>query len=286
MNNKDITIIIPVYNEEKSLLHLKDKIKKLSVQYNILFVNDGSKDNSENILKEAGFNVVSNPYNIGYGGALKKGIRETETSKVAIMDADFQHRPEDLKEIIKHSDKFDMVIGQRGADSYFPPLRRPGKFLINKFASYVAGFKIKDINSGIRVFNRSDVMKFMNILPNSFSFTTTITLLYIKEGFSIKYIPVKVLKRKGKSSVDIIDGLKTLLLILRTLLLIGPLRFFLPLSLIFFVTGCLELYYEYYLNNFFHVSTSSILIFVSALLVFLFGLISEQINELKRIDKS
>jgi hypothetical protein len=200
------------------------------------------------------------------------------------MDADFQHRPEDIYEISRHIDNYDMVIGARTAESHFPLFRKPGKFLISRFASYVAGFKIKDINSGIRIFKKNEFMRFIDILPNGFSLTTTITLLYIKSGYSLLYVPITVMKRKGKSSVGITDGLRTMLLILRTLLLFGPLKFFLPLSLFVFFTGVGELVYEFYIHQYLHFSTSSLLLFISSLLIFLFGLISEQINELKRVQ--
>jgi hypothetical protein len=201
------------------------------------------------------------------------------------MDADFQHRVEDLFKLTEYMKDFDTVIGSRSTESYFPFFRRPGKYIINRFASYVAGFSIKDINSGLRIFKKHDIERFLDILPNGFSFTTTSTLLYIKSGYSIKYIPIKVEKRVGKSSVKIKDGIGTLLLILKTLMLFCPLKFFVPLSLILFLSGFGFIGLEYYLNNSINVSTSSLLMFISSLLVFLFGMISEQISQLKRITR-
>ncbi|MCK9223691.1 MAG: glycosyltransferase family 2 protein [Candidatus Muirbacterium halophilum] len=280
-----LTLVIPVYNEEKALNILIEKFVELEKMLNIIFVDDFSYDNSRLMLKEKDFNVISHPYNKGYGASLKTGIRNAKTPYICIMDADFQHRIEDLWKLTQYMNDFDTVIGARSSESHFPLFRRPGKFLINKFASYVAGFKIKDINSGLRIFKKNDIERFIDILPNGFSFTTTSTLLFIKSGYSIKYIPVTVEKRVGKSSVKIKDGIRTLLLILKTLMLFCPLKFFVPLSAFLLFSGFGFIGLEFYLYNIINVSTSALLLFISSLLVFLFGMISEQISQLKRITR-
>ncbi|MFW5781763.1 MAG: glycosyltransferase family 2 protein [Candidatus Muiribacteriaceae bacterium] len=280
---RNIGIVVPVYNEERALHDFLPLLSRLKYDYKILFIDDGSSDRSADLIEQSGFDIIRHPYNKGYGASLKTGIRNMQSEYIVIMDSDAQHDPEFLEILCAEKNVFDMIIGARDKSSSFPLLRRPGKMVLNLLASYSAGFHIKDINSGLRVFRREDIIHYLDILPNGFSFTTTITLIYIKAGYSIKYIPITALKRKGKSSVRVSDGFRTMLLILKTLVLFNPMRFFLPISLLLFFTGIGELYYEFWLKGFFNVSTSATLILLSSLLVFLFGLVSEQISMLRRI---
>jgi len=286
VEKKDLTVIIPVYNEEESLPIFLENISKFKEEYNILFVDDASKDKSKHMIEEAGFNVLSHPYNKGYGAALKTGIRNSETEFIIIMDSDMQHDPDYIIEFINNYKWYDIVIGERTKSSYFPFFRRPGKFFLNVLAGYSAGFKIKDINSGFRMFKKEDTLRYLEILPNGFSFTTTQTLLYIKGGYSLKYIPLKAFKRKGSSTVKVRDGINTTFLILKTLVLYSPMKFFLPVSIFLFLIGSGELVWEYNLFNKFQFSTSALLLYLSSLLVFMSGMISEQISQLKRIGNN
>ena len=226
-----ISIIIPAYNEEKNIAETIRRIKNVGFEHEIIIIDDGSTDNTYQEAIKTKAKVLRHPTNHGYGASLKRGVREASGNYILIMDADLQHDGKYINKICTEliSQNYDMVVGQRIKMDSSPIHRRPGKLLLALVANYLANKKIPDLNSGFRIIRKNLLESMLPILPNGFSFTTTVTLAFIKEGLSTKYIPIKVEARKGnKSHVKVIsDGSNTLMLIIRTILQFNPLRVFL-----------------------------------------------------------
>jgi glycosyltransferase involved in cell wall biosynthesis len=257
-----------------------NSIKPLN--YEIIIVDDGSTDNTGKIAIKHGAKVIFHPYNKGYGAALKTGIREATNENILIIDADGQHNYGDIERIVEHLAEYDMVVGCRTKDSYTQLSRKLGKIFLHQLANYLSGFKIPDLNSGFRTFKKSKVMEFIHILPNTFSFATTITLAFYQRGYSIKHVPIVSEKRKGgKSEVkQVRHGMQTLLLIIRVIMLFNPLKIFVPVSGILFLVGFFYSIYSFIFVKF-HIPTGALLLLLSSIIVFLFGVIADQIAALR-----
>ena len=286
----NLSIIIPAYNEEQViesvLSNLKNYLNKKIINYEIIVINDGSTDRTkERINKISNIKLVNHPYNKGYGASIKTGVKNTQYDWILLFDSDGQHRPEDINNLLNYIKDYDMIIGAR-VGYQGPIIRQPGKKILHWTANYLVQKKMPDLNSGLRLIKKDLFLRFLHILPNGFSLSTTITLAFFKEGLNVKYIPIKINKRKGKSSVTIKDGFETLMLILRTIILFSPLRIFLPVSFFFFflslVTFILDImFYSKELN----ISDTTILFFISSLFFFFFGLLTDQISAIRREKK-
>ena len=280
-NKPDVTIIIPAHNEEEGIADVIDGIKQLNTGYEIIVVDDGSTDSTYKLASETGVKVIRHPYNKGYGAALKTGIRNAEADIVLFVDADGQHKPSDIKKLIQYIGEYDMVVGARTKKSKISLLRRPGKKVLGITANYLAGMRIPDLNSGFRALKTIVALEFMHILPNSFSFSTTITLALITAGYSVKYVPIEAPERVGKSKIKPFrDGFRFILMIVRTISLFNPLKIFLPISLLLFLSGVSYLIYEVIV--YVDISDTSLLLIISSLLIFLFGILSDQVSVLIR----
>ncbi len=276
----EVSVVIPAYNEEPAIAETISKIKRLHPDFEILVVDDGSSDATAQKAKDAGAVVIRHPYNIGNGAAVKTGIRHAKGRYVVLMDGDGQHRPEDIKRIISHLGTYDLVVGARDGKGQASIGRRIANWCYNKMASYVGKFPIRDLTSGFRAFETATVRRYLYLFPNTFSYPTTSTLAYLRSGLTIKYVPIKVMKRKGKSKISILrDGTRFVLIILRIATLYSPLRVFLPISLFFFTVGTMYYGYTYTFYNRF-TNMSALLLSVSVM-VFLLGLISEQITQMR-----
>lgn len=235
-----VSVVVPVYNEENSvestISTLSSVLSSLDIHYEIIFVNDGSIDDSANVLKKKVdlIKLVEHKSNRGYGASLKSGIKIAKYEIIIITDADGTYPFDIIPEIIEAMKFNDMVVGSRtGASVKIPLIRRPAKWLINKLANYLSGTKIPDINSGLRAIKTNLVNKYIYLLPDGFSFTTTITLALSCDSYKIKYIPINYGKRIGKSKIrPIHDTLNFIQLIIRTILYFKPLKVFMPISLI------------------------------------------------------
>ncbi|MFC2010277.1 glycosyltransferase family 2 protein [Chloroflexota bacterium] len=281
----EITIIIPAYNEERGIGQVVDKVKdamaNTGINHEVIVVDDGSTDETAAIIRTKDVRLLQHPYNKGYGAALKTGVKNAKGDIVLFIDADAQQNADDIPRLLKPMEQYDMVVGQRTRGSKIPLLRRLGKFILRSLANYLAGRKIPDLNSGFRAVKKEIVMKYIGILPDSFSFTTTITLALIKESYNLKYIPIKTSERVGTSKIRLFrDGFRFIMLILRTIVLFDPMKVFLPVSAILFVVGFAYLLYGLilYLN----VSDTSILLIISSLIVFFFGLLADQISLMRK----
>jgi glycosyltransferase involved in cell wall biosynthesis len=275
-----VTILLPAYNEEESIGTTIREIKQLYPDYEILVVDDGSTDNTRDEAVRAGANVMRHPHNIGNGAAIKTGLRYASGEWVLMMDADGQHKPADIAQMLKHKDDYDMVVGARSKGSKTSWHRDLANFIYNWLASYVTKFKVEDLTSGFRLVKNDRVSKFIYLMPNTFSYPSTITMAYLRSGLSIKYIPIQTLARQGKSKIKLFqDGIRFFLIITRIATLFSPFRVFLPVSFIFFITGLSYYIFTYITQNRF--TNMSMLLLSSAVIIFMMGLVSEQISQMR-----
>ena len=232
-----LTMIVPVFNEEEGIRKVLEGMKKVldafDIPKEIIVVDDGSNDKTPEELMNIEFiRIIKNPVNMGYGAAIKKGILESKFEWIGITDGDGTYPHEVIPVLLSEMKKNDMAVGARlGKKARIPFVRRPAKWILNQVANYLARRKIPDLNSGLRIFKKSVVKRFMNIISDRFSFTTTITLAMLCNGYNVVYIPIEYHPRKGKSKIQPIqDTLNFLQLIIRTILYFDPLRIFLPIG--------------------------------------------------------
>ncbi len=276
----EVTILLPAFNEEQSIADTVHRIKELHPDFEVLVIDDGSTDKTMQTAMAAGANVWPHPYNIGNGAAIKSGLRVAKGDWVLMMDADGQHKPEDIAGLLEHKDRFDMIVGARSSGSKTSLHRNIANKLYNWFASYVTKFEIKDLTSGFRLVKTDVARQYIYLLPNTFSYPSTLTMAYLRSGRSVKYVPIQTLARKGKSKIKLIsDGTRFLLIISKVATLFSPLRVFLPISLMLFITG--SVYYLYTFIALGRFTNMSALMLTSSLMIFMMGLISEQISQMR-----
>jgi glycosyltransferase involved in cell wall biosynthesis len=281
MNNPEISVIIPAYNEALTIAGIVFKIKELYPDYEIIVVNDGSTDDTAAIAKEAGAHVHSHPYNIGNGAAVKSGIRVARGDIMVSMDGDNQHNPEDIKNLLTYFPDYDMVVGARSNGDQASWGRTFGNTVYNWLASYVAKFYIPDLTSGFRGIKADIARNFLSLLPNTYSYPTTLTLCVLRSGRSVKYLPINMLKREtGKSKISMFkDGVRFLMIIIKICTLYSPLRVFLPVSFGLFLLGLSYYLFTYVSSGRF--SNMSLLLFTTSIIIFMMGLVSEQICQMR-----
>ncbi len=281
-----ISIIIPAYNEEKSIVsvlkEIEDVMSLSSLNYEIIVVNDGSTDKTMQVLKGSGSNikVVNHRVNRGYGASLKTGICNAQYEIVVITDADGTYPSERIPELVNYIKDYDMVVGARsGANVRISLIRKPAKWVINRLANYLTGVKIPDLNSGLRVMKKAIANKFVRLLPDQFSYTATITLAMLTNGYQVKYIPVDYHARIGQSKIKPIrDTLNFIQLIVRTVMYFNPLKIFIPLSLVlFFMSIGVFLYSYFFTPKVMDVTT--VILFVSAIQVLAIGMVADLVNK-------
>ena len=285
MTNSKISIIIPAYNEAQTVGDLVSKIVELYPEFEVLVINDGSTDDTSAVAKNAGANVHNHPYNIGNGAAVKSGIRHASGDILVFMDGDSQHDPEDIGKMLEYFPEYDMVVGARSIKGQSSIGRAIGNKIYNWLASYVAMFPIKDLTSGFRAVKSDLARQLVNLLPKTYSYPSTLTLGALRSGRSLIYIPINIHKRKmGKSKINLIkDGVRFFMIIIRICTLYSPLRVFLPVSFIMFVLGLS--YYGYTFFSLGRFTNMSALLFTTSVLIFMMGLISDQICQM-RFEKS
>jgi glycosyltransferase involved in cell wall biosynthesis len=275
------TIIVPALNEADAIGLVVRDLAALYPEYEILVIDDGSSDNTGEIAEAAGARVVRHSWNKGYGASLRTGCRLAHGAVIVCFDGDGQHNPQDVKRLVEEIGPYDMVVGSRSTDSYEPLIRRPGKFLLSTFANFLAGVKIPDVNSGFRAFKRDVILRYLHLMPSGFSFSTTSTFAMLKSGRPVKWVPISVKKRIGTSSVSQIrHGLQTLLLMVRLTTLFEPLKVFLPISATFMLVAIGFLLANLYAGR--NVPQTSVIMSVSSIMVFLMGLVIDQVAALRR----
>lgn len=275
-----VTILMPAYNEEMSIGNTIARIKELYPDFEVLVVDDGSTDNTLRVAMDAGANVWPHPYNIGNGAAIKSGLRVAQGEWVIMMDADGQHDPEDIGRMLEYKDTYDMVVGARSSSSETALHRDIANKIYNWFASYVTNFRVQDLTSGFRMVRLATARQFIYLLPNTFSYPSTLTMAYLRSGRSIKYIPIQTKYRIGKSKIKLLqDGSRFLLIITKVATLFSPFRIFLPISMSFFLTGLFYYFYTFITVGRF-TNMSAMLLSISVI-IFMIGLVSEQISQMR-----
>jgi glycosyltransferase involved in cell wall biosynthesis len=280
-NQCEVSIVLPVFNEAAGLAQLIGKIHDLKLpRAEVIVVDDGSSDQSAEIALGAGANVIRHPYNIGNGAAIKSGMRAARGRLIVLMDGDGQHKPEDIPNLLAEAAQYDMVVGARAKGSKLRLHRYAANTIYNLLASYVTQFKVKDLTSGFRVLSRRDALRFIDLLPNTFSYPTTLTLAFLRSGLTLHYVPIQTLYRAGQSKISLVtDGVRFFLIIAKIATLFSPFRIFLPVSAFFFFTGFGYYFYTYITEHRF--TNMGVFLLTTAVIVFMLGLVSEQIALLR-----
>jgi len=281
MNNPYVSIIVPAYNESQTVGQVVRQIKELHPDFELIVVDDGSADRTATAAQEAGATVIRHPYNIGNGAAIKSGIRTASGDILVFMDGDGQHSPKNIKTLLEYMPEYDMVVGARPLSQQASWGRAIGNKFYNSLASYVAKFLIKDLTSGFRAVKSEIAEKLLYLLPNSYSYPTTLTLGVLRNGMSVKYVPINVRTRKtGKSNIRLFrDGVRFFMIITKICTLYSPFRVFLPVSFFIFLLGLI--YYIYTFISWGRFTNMSALLFTTSILIFMLGLISEQVSQIK-----
>src|SRR5690554_629410 len=282
-----VSVVIPAKNESSSLGALLKKLLSMDCVSEVIVVDDGSDDTTADVCREQGVIVLTHPYTKGNGAAVKAGARAAQGDIVVFMDGDGQHRPEDITSLLeKLSGGYEMVVGARSHEGQAGLHRSLANGFYNRFASWMVGHRIDDLTSGFRAVRRSKFLEFISLLPNKFSYPTTITMSFFRAGYSVGYVPITVLKRAegSKSHINLAkDGLRFLLIIFKIGTLFSPLKLFFPISLVLGSGGVTYYAYTYLTDGRF--TNMGALLFTTAILVFLMGLVSEQITALMYKEK-
>ncbi len=275
-----LSIIIPARNEAAGLRSLLDELRQRYPWAEILVADDGSTDATTAICEKFAVVRIAHLYSMGNGAAVKSGARAAQGDVLVFMDADGQHRPEDIAKLLAQLDAgFDMVVGARQAGSQANLGRGLGNYFYNRLASYMTGQKIADLTSGFRAVRAEKFREFLHLLPNGFSYPTTITMAFFRAGYAVDYVPIHAARRIGKSHLNPIkDGLRFLLIIFKVGTLYSPLKIFAPLALLHFLLGLG--YYAYTYSTQARLSLATLFLLTAGVTIFLIGLVSEQITQL------
>jgi glycosyltransferase involved in cell wall biosynthesis len=275
-----ISIVIPAYNEEPAIAAVVAALSAAGPWHEIIVVDDGSSDRTSIDAESAGAIVVRHPYNKGNGAAVKSGIRRATGEYVLIVDGDGQHRPEDARRLVSRLGEYDLVIGARTLATQANHVRMLGNSALNRLSSYLTGRRIPDLTSGFRAARRAHLLEFIHMLPNGFSTPTTTTLAFIKAGYNVAFEPIEARSRVGHSKIRLAsDGAKFLVIILKIVTIFSPLRVFLPVSLASLVVGVG--YAAWIIAAESKIPNGAVLLIMFAVIVFLVGLVSEQISTLR-----
>jgi glycosyltransferase involved in cell wall biosynthesis len=274
------SVVIPAYNEAAAVGPLVSALRAAGPWLEILVVDDGSTDETAARAAAAGARVIRHPYNKGNGAAIKTGIRQAAGDFVLIMDADGQHQPADAVRLVSHLGTFDLVIGARSPHTQASAARRAGNGVLNEIASYLTEQPIPDLTSGFRAARRVCLVEFLHLLPNGFSTPTTTTLAFMKAGYSVRFEPIDAAQRAGTSKIRLgQDGVRFLLILLKVITIFSPLRIFLPISALSFALGAAYALWTIFTQS--HITNSSVLLILFSVVIFLVGLVSEQISSLR-----
>ncbi|MFH1982575.1 MAG: glycosyltransferase family 2 protein [Pseudomonadota bacterium] len=276
-----VSVIIPTFNEAHTIGGLVTAVRSQYPEAEIIVVDDGSTDQTAANAQNSGARVYSHPYNIGNGAAIKSGIRMASGEVLVFMDGDGQHDPKDISRMLALLPEYDLVVGARAFQDQASLGRALGNAVYNRFASYVAKFPIKDLTSGFRAIKAPVARSMIYLLPNTYSYPTTMTLAVLRTGLSLKYVPIRTERRtSGKSQISLIkDGVRFFMIITRICTLFSPMRVFLPISVSMFFLGAVWYLYTFTLEGRF--TNMSALLFNSSIIVFLMGMISEQISQMR-----
>ncbi|MEE3138537.1 MAG: glycosyltransferase family 2 protein [Acidobacteriota bacterium] len=274
------SVIIPAFNEAATIGKVVTALKNVATWREIIVVDDGSTDGTSAHARDAGATVITHPYNKGNGAAVKTGLRNAVGDYILITDGDGQHAAVDGLRLVRLLGEYDLVIGTRSGISQATRGRRIGNQILNWLASDLSGRPIPDLTSGLRAARTKYFLEFIHLLPNGFSTPTTTTLSFIKAGYNVVFEPAEARLREGSSKIRLVqDGFKFFLILLRVITLFNPLRIFLPIAAVPFILG--TGYMMWTLLRYVRVTNSAVLLIVLGVIVFLIGLVSEQISALR-----
>ena len=290
MRSEQLTILIPAFNEAETIGEVIPQLRQLYPEAEILVVDDGSTDATAQLAANASARVVRHPYNKGNGASVKTGLRNATREVVVIFDADGQHDAQDIAKVAGQVGEYDLVVGARDENSQTDFGRRMYHHVLNALASYLSGIRVPDATSGFRAARRADLMQFIHLLPNGFSTPVTTSLAFIKAGYSVKFVSTTMLKRQGGVSKikPVRDGTRFFIIAFRMSTMFAPMKLFLPVSgalfliaLVYTVVDILFFSHRLYITN------SAVLLFTMTILIFLIGLMAEQIAALRfeRVEK-
>ncbi|HEY8550154.1 MAG TPA: glycosyltransferase family 2 protein [Vicinamibacterales bacterium] len=274
------SVVIPAFNEGPVVGEVVAALRQAADWHEIIVVDDGSSDGTGEHAAAAGATVVRHPYNKGNGASVKTGIRRASGEYVLILDGDGQHKPEDAARLVSYLGEYDLVVGARDPATQASGARRIGNTVLNWTASYLSGRTIPDLTTSFRAARREYLLEHLYLLPNGFSSPTTITLSFIKAGYNVLFEPVAARQRTGHSKVKLArDGVKFFLILLRVITIFSPLRIFLPISAAAFMLGILYGLWTALVHG--RIPNGAVLLLMFSVMVFLVGLVSEQISALR-----
>lgn len=281
----EFSVVIPAFREEGAIADVVREVLQVAqatgLAHEVIVIDDGSPDRTAELAREAGARVIPHPYNKGYGAALKTGIRAATGRTVIFMDADGQHRPQDLPRLLAERARYDMVVGARKGTAGSPLWRKPGKRVLAWVVNHLVGRRVPDFNSGLRAIDRHLALRILPLMPDGFSFSTTSTIACFRGGFNVGYMPIDIRPRAaGVSSVGVSDGFRTLMLIVRLVVIFAPLRVFLPFSILSFLVGMAYIVHSYATVG--EASLRGIMMLLAAIHFFLFGVLVDQVSALRR----
>jgi len=275
-----ISVVLPAKNESGAIGQTIERIQKLQIVDEIIVINDGSIDNTKDIAEKAGAKVISHPYSKGNGAAIKTGARNAVGDIIVFMDADGQHDPQDIPRLLTEINQgYDLVVGARQKGSQASLGRGVANKLYNNLATYMTEHKVEDLTSGFRAVRAEKFREFLYLLPNGFSYPTTSTMAFFRAGYSVTYVPIHAAKRIGSSHIKPLkDGIRFFIIIFKIATLFSPLKMFLPFAMLLFLLA--TSWYGYTLYEYQRFTNMSALLFTGSIMIFLMGLISEQITAL------
>lgn len=283
MQPSDVTIVIPALNEEKAIGRVVSALRERFPESELIVVDDGSTDGTARAAEEAGAAVIRHDRNRGYGAGLRSGTEAASRPYVLFCDADGQHSAEDVGRLIEACDGHDMVVGARNRESHAPLARKPGKAIMRRFADYLAGEKIPDLNSGLRIVKRDTLLRYIHLMPQGFSFSTTTTFAMLKTNRRVKWVPITVAKRVGTSTVkQWKHGPQTMMLLLRLTVLFEPLKVFLHVAAIMFGVSVVTAVVNLAISKGTQIGLTTVMFAMGSLIVFMFGLLCDQVSALRR----
>lgn len=279
-----ISIVLPAKNESAAIGQTLAQIQQLQLVHEIIVVNDGSTDQTKQVAETAGAKVLTHPYSKGNGAAIKTGARTATGDIIVFMDADGQHDPQDIPCLIEKIEQgYDLVVGARQKGSQASVGRGIANALYNNLATYMTEQKVEDLTSGFRAVRADKFREFLYLLPNGFSYPTTSTMAFFRAGYSVTYVPIHAAKRIGKSHIHPLkDGVRFFLIIFKIATLFSPLKMFLPIAILLFMIG--TGWYGYTLWDAGRFTNMSALLYTGSIMIFLMGLISEQVTALMYKD--
>ena len=282
-----VSVVIPAKNESASLGSVLERLSQQYPQFEVIVVNDGSTDSTAEVAAAAGAKVITQPYSKGNGAAIKRGAQAAKGDVLVFMDADGQHDPADIERLLyKFEEGYDLVVGARSGLSSQASIARWGaNGLYNRLASWMVGQPIDDLTSGFRVVNRRKFLSFLYLLPNGFSYPTTSTMAFYRAGYSVGFLPIKVAKRNGSGHISLLrDGLRFLLIIFKIGTLYSPLKVYFPFSVATAGLGVLNYIVNALVTDSWRFTNMTALLCSSGVIIFLLGLLSEQLTNLQYKD--